>query len=196
MSRRFRTISEFGSKYFGWLAALGIVLAGGWFLLPKGYNTLIQWLAPQLGNYTRPTLVMVNALLVNPLINMTMFVIWVVAGFVGGVIAGTKKGGFAVGLFTWICCLGIAGFSLWQMVLSGFNLSTFPPLAPGSSIIDLLGIPLVQSVIGDLLPLIAGMGTGMMNPMVLIMPLIIWLLIPVVTVCVAGIIGAMVRPKE
>jgi hypothetical protein len=196
LSRRFRTISEFGSKYFGWLAALGIVLAGGWFLLPEGYNTLIQWLAPQLGNYTRPTLVMVNAMLVNPLTNITMFLIWAVGGFVGGIMAGTKKGAIAVGIFTWICCLGILGFSIWQMISDGFSFGAFPPLPPGSSIIDLLTIPLVQSIIGELLPLLAGMSGGAFNPMAMILPLVIWLVVPIVTVCVAGVIGAMVRPKE
>jgi hypothetical protein len=139
---------------------------------------------------------MVNAILVNPLTNMTMFAIWAVAGFVGGMLAGTKGGGALVGFFTWLCCIGILVFSLFQMFSAGISFGTFPPLPPGSSIIDVLGIPLVQSAIGEILPLIAGMGGGGLNPMALLMPLVTWLVVPIVTVIVAGIIGAMVRPKE
>ena len=186
----------FGSKYFGWLSAMAIVLAGGWFLLPAGYNTLIQWMAPQLGNYVRPTLVMVNILLVNPLTNITMIAIWGVAGFLGGMLAGTKKGAFVVGFMTWLFCLGIAAFCVVQMLFSGFNLGTLPPIPPGSSIVDILGIPLIQDVIGGILPMIAGIAGGGMDIFSMILPLVMWVVVPIVVVIVAGIIGAMVRPKE
>lgn len=171
-------------------------MTGAWFLLPEGYVTLIQWLSPQLGNYTRPTLVMVNAILVNPLSNLTMFAIWAAAGFVGGVIAGTKKGAFVVGLVTWLSCLGILIFSLFQLLQTGLDLGSVPPLPPGSSILDVLGIPLVQSIIGELLPLISGMSGGSIDPLTLLTPIILWFVVPVITIIIAGIIGAIVRPKE
>ena len=186
-----------GSKYFGWLLALVIVLAAGWFLLPAGYETLILWLAPELGNWVRPTLVLVNIMLVDVFTNWMMVAIWGIAGFIGGVIAGTKKGGFVVGLFTWITALLMLVFSIYQLFMSGINLGSIPPIPAGSSIVDILGIPLVQSMIGELLGIIGGMGGGgMPDIMTILTPIIIWFITPLIVVIVAAIIGGAVRPKE
>ncbi|NHJ14309.1 MAG: hypothetical protein EAX95_11570 [Candidatus Thorarchaeota archaeon] len=125
-----------------------------------------------------------------------MFAIWAAAGFVGGVIAGTKKGAFVVGLVTWLSCLGILIFSVVQLFQAGLDFGSIPPLPPGSSILDVLGIPLVQSAIGELLPLIGGMSGGSFDIFALLLPIITWFLVPVITIIVAGILGAMVRPKE
>lgn len=190
------TISTFGSKYFGWLAALGIVLALGWFLLPEGYNTIVLWLAPQLGNYIRPLLVMVNILLVNPLNNITMVAVWAGAGFIGGVMAGTKKGSFVVGIMTWLSCVLITVFLAYQLFMSGIEMGTLPPVPQGSSIADVLGIPLVQSLIDEVLGMLAGSSGGAPDITAILRPLLIWLLTPVIIVIVTGIVGAMVRPKE
>ena len=190
-------ISSFGSKYFGWLLAVVIVLLGGWFLLPAGYNTLVLWLAPQLGNFIRPTLVMVNLLLVNPLTNITMVLVWAGAGFLGGVFAGTKKGAFVVGLMTWLTCLGALAFCGYLIFTTGLDLGAFPPLPPGSSLIDVLSIPIFQDMISQLLPLLGGIGGGgSIDFMALLTPVIIWFLVPVIVVIITGILGATLRPKE
>ncbi len=186
----------FGSKYFGWLAALLIVLGLGWLLLPDGYNTLILWLSPQLGNYVRPAMVLVNAILVNPLNNFLMVGIWAAAGFVGGMIAGTKKGAFVVGLFTWLTTILLLGFCVMQLFTAGINLGSLPPMPPNTSIVDLLGIPLVQSIFAQLFTILGGMSGGGLDIMAILTPLIIWFLTPVIIVIVAAIIGAVVRPKE
>ncbi|MHA1908856.1 MAG: hypothetical protein ACW98Y_16260 [Candidatus Thorarchaeota archaeon] len=188
----------FGSKYFGWIATLGIVLAAGWFLLPAGYETLILWLSPQLGNYIRPTLVLVNIILVDPLTNLMMLAIWGIAGFIGGVIAGTKKGAFVVGLFAWLTTVLLLAFSIYQIFTAGLNLGSIPPIPPGTSIAEVLGIPLIQSVIGELLTILGGMGGGGMgiDPISILMTVLIWFVVPIVTVIVTAIIGAVVRPKE
>ncbi|MFW9808550.1 MAG: hypothetical protein ACFFE6_04125 [Candidatus Thorarchaeota archaeon] len=190
-------ISSFSSKYFGWLIALAIVLLGGWFLLPDGYNDLIAIFAPQFGNYLRPTMVMVNLILVNPMSNFTMVAIWAGAGFVGGVMAGTKKGAFVVGLMVWLSCLGIIALCAYLLFQSSISMGSFV-VPPGSSIVDILGIPLIQGMIDQILPLISGMGMGfdLSSIMTLLTPLLIWFLTPVIVVIVAAIVGAVVRPKE
>jgi hypothetical protein len=174
-----------------------IVLLGGWFLLPEGYNAAITILAPSLGNYVRPTLAMVNLLLVNPMNSFTMLVVWAGAGFVGGVMAGTKKGAFVVGLMVWLTCLTIVGLCVYLLLQTGLSLGTLV-IPPGSSLIDLLGIPLIQGAISQILPMIAGLGGefDMSSITALLMPLVIWFLTPIIVVIVAGIIGAIVRPKE
>lgn len=171
------------------------MLLAGWFTLPLGYNTIIQWLAPQLGNYIRPALVMVNALLLNPLNNWVMVAIWAGAGLLGGMIAGTKAGAFVVGLVTWFCCMLILAFCVVQLFVGGLNLGALPPIPPGTSIVDILSIPLVKSAIGDVLALIAGGGGGL-DPLSLILPMVIYLVVPIIVVTVSGIIGATIRKKE
>ncbi len=173
-----------------------IVLLGGWYLLPSGYEDAIAILAPQLGNYIRPTLVMVNLILVNPMNSFIMVAVWAGAGFVGGMMAGTKKGAFVVGLMVWLSCLGIIALCVYLLLQSGLSLGTLT-IPPGTSIVDLLSIPLIQSAISQILPLIAGMGGSEgFDIMALLTPLIIWFLTPVIVVIVAAILGAVVRPKE
>ena len=173
-----------------------IVLLGGWFLLPAGYEDAIAILAPQLGNYIRPTLVMVNLILVNPMNSFIMVAIWAGAGFVGGMMAGTKKGAFVVGLMVWISCVGIIALCVYLLLQSGLSLGTLI-IPPGTSIVDLLSIPLIQSMISQILPLISGIGGGGgLDIMALLTPLIIWFITPVIVVIVAAILGAVVRPKE
>lgn len=195
MKEEVSTISTFGSKYFGWLAALLIVLLASWFLLPAGYETLILWLAPQMGNYVRPTMVMVNAMIVNPLSNPVMLVVWIAAGLVGGMIAGTRKGGFVVGLTTWFSSLLILVFSVFQMMTTGSDLGTLPPIPPGSSVLDILSIPIVHDIINQILPLAFG-GGSISDPMELIAPFLVYVLVPLIAVIVAAIIGATLRQKE
>ncbi|MBN2230953.1 MAG: hypothetical protein JW779_15315 [Candidatus Thorarchaeota archaeon] len=135
-------------------------------------------------------------MLLNPLNNIPMVLVWVGAGFIGGVMAGTKKGAFVVGLMTWLACLGITILCVYLIFTTGISLGSFV-VPPGSSIVDILGIPLIQGIIGDILPMIAGLGGGGgLDIMALLTPLIIWFITPVIIVIIAAIIGAIVRPKE
>ncbi len=139
---------------------------------------------------------MLNLILVNPMNSFTMIAVWAGAGFVGGMIAGTKKGAFVVGLMVWLACLGIIALCGYLLLQGGLALGTLV-IPPGYSLIDLLGIPLIQGAIDQILPLISGMGGGSeVDIMTLIMPLILWFFTPIIIVIVAAIIGSVVRPKE
>ncbi|TFH06478.1 MAG: hypothetical protein E4H14_10775 [Candidatus Thorarchaeota archaeon] len=140
-------------------------------------------------------MVMVNLLLVNPMNSFIMVAIWAGAGFIGGMMAGTKKGAFVVGLMVWLACLAVTALCVFLLIQGGLSLGALV-IPPGSSLIDLLGIPLIQGAIDQILPLIAGMGGGGLDIVALIMPLVIWFLTPIIVVIVAGILGAVVRPKE
>ncbi|MCK5302389.1 MAG: hypothetical protein KAJ96_04535 [Candidatus Thorarchaeota archaeon] len=194
-------ISTFSSKYFGWLASLLVVLAAGWFLLPTGYVTLVEWLAPVMGNYVRPTFVMVNILVVNPLGNLLMVAIWIIAGLVGGIMAGTKKGGILIAFLTWFSCIGIGIFCLIQFllpVMEGTIALSMPPIPPGTSLADVLSIPLVQSFVSDLPGLLASIAGGGSGPDVvgLAMSVAVYVLSPLIIAIIGGIVGAILRPKE
>ena len=142
-------------------------------------------------------MVMVNLILVNPMNSFTMVALWLGAGFIGGVMAGTKKGAFVVGLMVWLACLSVVALCAYLLFQGMTTIGTFV-IPPGSSIIDILSIPLIQSAIDQILPMITGLGGGldMSSIMTLLMPLIIWFLTPLITVIIGGIIGAVVRPKE
>ena len=194
---------SYGSKYFGWLVALIIMFIGGWFLLPAAYETLIMITLPQLGIWIKPILVMVNLLIVNPLTNPIAFILWIAAGFIGGVIAGTKKGGVVVGIVAWLSCLLIVVFSGFMILQSGADLGAIFNITvpPGYSLADLLGIPILQDVANYLiLPMLGltggGGGFGFDMILQLLLPLIIFFFVPVFTVCIAAVIGAAVRPRE
>ncbi len=142
-------------------------------------------------------MVMVNLLLVNPMNSFIMVAVWAGAGFIGGIMAGTKKGAFVVGLMVWLACIGVAALCVFLLIQGGLSLGAFV-IPPGSSLIDLLGIPLIQGAIDQILPMISGLGGGfdMSSIMTLLMPLVIWFLTPIIIVIVTGILGAVVRPKE
>lgn len=189
-------ISSFGSKFFGWLLALLVIVGLGWLFMSAGYETLILWLSPTLGNYIRPTLLMVSVLIVDPFSNFLMLGIWAGAGILGGVIAGTKKGAFVMGLFVWLTLLVVLVFSVVQLFSAGLDFTALPPMPPGRSIADILGIPLVQSVFDQILALLTGTGSGGPDITALITSVLIWVLTPVITIIVTGMIGATIRPKE
>ena len=141
---------------------------------------------------------MVNLILVNPMSNFTMIAVWAGAGFVGGMMAGTKKGAFVVGLVTWLSCLALIALCVYLIFQAGISLGSFV-VPPGSSLVDILGIPIIQGMIDQIMPLLSGMG-GMgfdiTTILTLITPLLIWFFTPVIVVIIAAIVGAVVRPKE
>jgi hypothetical protein len=150
---------------------------------------------------------MVNLILVNPMSNFTMVAVWAGAGFVGGIMAGTKKGAFVVGLMTWLSTLALAALLVYIFFTQGLftNLMTaFTSFVvpPGSSIIDILGIPLIQGMIADVLPIITGLFTGgggafdMTTMLTVLTPFLVWFFTPAIVVIVGAIVGAVVRPKE
>jgi hypothetical protein len=189
------------------LIALAIVLILGWVLLPQGYDDVIAIFAPHIGNYVRPTVVLMNLLLVNPMSNFTMVAIWAGAGFIGGIMAGTKKGAFVVGLVTWLSCLALAGLLVYIFFTQGLFDNLFTALTsfvvpPGSSIANIIGIPLIQGVLTEVLPLISsifgggGGGLDMTSLFTILTPFLIWFFTPAIVVIIGAIVGAVVRPKE
>lgn len=139
---------------------------------------------------------MVNLVLVNPMSNFMMIAIWAGAGFVGGMMAGTKKGAFVVGLMTWLSCLVLIVLCVYLVFQAGISLGSFI-VPPGSSIVDILGIPLIQGMIDQILPLLSGLGGfDLSTILTLITPLLLWFFTPVIVVIVAAVVGAVVRPKE
>ena len=75
---------------------------------------------------------------------------------------------------------------------------SMPPIPPGTSLADVLSIPLVQSFVSDLPGLLASMAGGGSGPDVvgLAMSVAVYVLSPLIIAIIGGIVGAILRPKE
>jgi hypothetical protein len=115
--------------------------------------------------------------------------------------SGTKKGGVLIAFMTWLSCIAIGAFCLIQFlmpILDGSITMSMPPIPPGTSLADILSIPIVQSFISDLPGLLSSMGGGGSGPDItgLVMSVALYVISPLVIVIIGGIVGAILRPKE
>ena len=115
--------------------------------------------------------------------------------------SGTKKGGILIAFLTWFSCIAIGAFCMIQLlmpIMDGTVVMSMPPIPPGTSLADVLSIPLVQSFISDLPGLIASMSGGGSGPdfVGLAMSVAVYVISPLIIAIIGGIVGAVLRPKE
>ncbi len=114
--------------------------------------------------------------------------------------SGTKKGGILIAFMTWFSCIAIGAFCLIQFlmpILEGTISISMPPIPPGTSLADILSIPLVQSFVSDLPGLLSSIGGGSGPDIVgLVMSVAVYVLSPLIIAIIGGIVGAVLRPKE
>ena len=142
----------FLGRYIGWAAAYLLILYVGYTQLPTGLRGVSDWLSPVLGVHFNTLIVAVYLIFTNPLTYPPVFMLWVTAGLLGGIIAGGKVGrGFMVGLAVFLSTLGamgLAALSIFRGVTSG-GFPSIPPPPPGFSLIAAATGPVAT----DLLPL-------------------------------------------
>ena len=142
----------FLGRYIGWAAAYLLILFIGYTQLPTGLRGVSDWLSPVLGVHFNTLIVAVYLIFTNPLTYPPVFMLWVTAGLLGGIIAGGKVGrGFMVALAVFLSTLGamgLAALSIFRGVTSG-GFPSIPPPPPGFSLIAAATGP----VASDLLPL-------------------------------------------
>jgi uncharacterized protein (DUF2062 family) len=142
----------FLGRYIGWAAAYLLILYIGYTQLPRGLRGVSDWLSPVLGVHFNTLIVAVYLIFTNPLTYPPVFELWMIAGLLGGIIAGGKVGrGFMVGLAVFLSTLGamgLAALSIFRGVTSG-SLPNIPPPPPGFSLIAAATGP----VASDILPL-------------------------------------------
>jgi hypothetical protein len=142
----------FLGRYIGWAAAYLLVLFIGYTQLPTGLRGISDWLSPVLGVHFNTLIVAVYLIFTNPLTYPPVFSLWVIAGLLGGIIAGGKVGrGFMVGLAVFLSTLGamgLAALSIFRGVNSG-GFPNIPPPPPGFSLIAAATGPVAT----DILPL-------------------------------------------
>jgi len=142
----------FLGRYIGWAAAYLLILYIGYTQLPRGLRGVSDWLSPVLGVHFNTLIVAVYLIFTNPLTYPPVFELWMIAGLLGGIIAGGKVGrGFMVGLAVFLSTLGamgLAALSIFRGVTSG-GFPNIPPPPPGFSLIAAATGP----VASDILPL-------------------------------------------
>lgn len=142
----------FLGRYIGWGAAYLLILYIGYTQLPTGLRGVSDWLSPVFGVHFNTLIVAVYLIFTNPLTYPPVFMLWVTAGLLGGIIAGGKVGrGFMVGLAVFLSTLGamgLAALSIFRGVTSG-GFPNIPPPPPGFSLIAAATGPVAT----DLLPL-------------------------------------------
>ncbi len=142
----------FLGRYIGWGVAYLLVLYIGYTQLPTGLRSVSDWLSPVLGVHFNTLIVAVYLIFTNPLTYPPVLQLWVMAGLLGGIIAGGRVGrGFMVGLAVFLSTLGamgLAALSIFRGISSG-NIPGIPPPPAGFSLISAATGP----VASDLLPL-------------------------------------------
>ncbi len=200
-----------GSKLLGWIISMAMIFGLTLMFLPEGYAMLITWFNPVFGVNLTIILTEFYALL-GPYDDLIHISILVGAALVGGLIAGSGKGGVAVAISTlFFGFLLMAGFG----VLSAFtvmsnptvqaqlmSLITSPPA--GVDIIAILSAPVIGGLVDSLITFIlSGFGGGfdistliasILQPIIL--ALIINVIIALITGAVGGKIGGYILPKK
>lgn len=142
----------FLGRYIGWAAAYLLVLYIGYTQLPAGLRGISDWLSPVLGVHFNTLIVAVYLIFTNPLTYPPILQLWIMAGLLGGIVAGGKVGrGFMVGLAVFLSTLGamgLAALSIFRALTSG-TLSGIPPPPAGFSLVNAATGP----VASDILPL-------------------------------------------
>lgn len=188
-------------KSLGSLAAFAISFALTFNKLPEAYEKIIAWLAPVLGKILRVTFSSLYLLFGDPLTDYYLLITWIVAAFIGGIVARKMSSGIIAAISAYLynfALLGFCAFELFQSfgTLGGFE--TLPPFPPGTSIADLLTAPLIGGIISTLIGgMISGGGTQDLNA---IASLIMSIILPklaknLILVAIFGAIGGYIRSK-
>ncbi|OLD02109.1 hypothetical protein AUG19_04565 [archaeon 13_1_20CM_2_54_9] len=140
-------------KYLAWLSSTTVAVALGWTVLPKGFVEVANWIGPLLGPSFKPLLTLVF-LFVGPSLSYTpLLTVWVSAGVVGGFFARGVLRSMIAGTLSTITLILLAvanGFLLISGIRNlvsgsgGFNL---PPPPPGTSLADILSVPVVGQIV-------------------------------------------------
>jgi hypothetical protein len=179
--------------------------------LPEGYAMLITWFNPVFGLNLTVILTELYALL-GPYNDMVHISILIGAALVGGLIAGTGKGGLAVAIstlfFGFLLIVGFGVLSVFTVMTNPtvqaqlMSLITSPP--PGVDIVAVLSAPVIGGLVDSLITFIlSGFGGGFDIPTLIssvIQPiltaLIINVLIALIIGAIGGKIGGYILPKK
>ncbi|MEM2109051.1 MAG: hypothetical protein QW327_00965 [Candidatus Odinarchaeota archaeon] len=179
--------------------------------LPEGYSMLITWFEPVFGLNLTVILTGFYAL-IGPYDDLLHISILIGAALVGGLIAGSAKGGIAVAIstlfFGFILMVGFGVLSFFTVMTNPtaqaqlMSLITSPPL--GVDIIKILSAPVIGGLVDSIITFVlSGMGGGFdistligtfIQP--LLMALVVNVVLAIVFGAIGGKIGGYILPKK
>ncbi len=146
-------------------------------LFPTGFTVIVSWLSPLFGTSLRIALSEIFVLLGDPFVYSTLLILWIVVGFLGGLILQKRIGSILVTVSVYtsqFLILALAGFNIYKIASNmGFVdllsspsdlLNIIPPMPAGSNISALLSAP----IIGDLAGILTDIQLSSINPSTLI----------------------------
>ncbi len=200
-----------GSKLLGWIVSMAMIFGLTLLFLPEGYAMLITWFNPVFGLNLTVILTELYALF-GPYNDLTHISILIGAALVGGLIAGTGKGGIAVAIstlsFGFLLMIGFGVLSVFTVMGNPtvqaqlMSLVTSPPL--GVDIFAILSAPVIGGFVDSLITFILSGFSGGLDISTLISgvgqpiltALIVNVIIALIMGAIGGKIGGYILPKK
>ena len=193
-------ILELLEKYLGWLTGTGLLILFSIVLFPQGFQIVINWFGPVAGQNLTPILMIAFILLASGIKYPTVLVAYVVSGFACGAVGrGGIKRSLLLALAAYFTIFLILGANIYSTIpmFSSFGSTSLPSPPPGTSLIDLLSLPLVSDMASTLIESMFSGGQGGMQSAFLPIIIIVLtsLVINLVTLCLTSVFGGLTTSK-
>jgi len=187
-------------KYLGWLTGTGLLILFSIVLFPQGFQIVINWFGPVAGQNLTPILMIAFILLASGIKYPTVLVAYVVSGFACGAVGrGGIKRSLLLALAAYFTIFLILGANIYSTIpmFSSFGSTSLPSPPPGTSLIDLLSLPLVSDMASTLIESMFSGGQGGMQSAFLPIIIIVLtsLVINLVTLCLTSVFGGLTTSK-
>jgi hypothetical protein len=201
-----RSVFVLLEKYLGWLTGTGLLILFSVILFPQGFQFVVNWLGPVVGQNLTPILMIVYILLASAIKYPTILLTYIVSGFACGALGrGGVKRSILLALLAFLTLFLLLGANIYPMIrtFSSFSATSMPSMPPGASLTDLLSLPLVSDYASTALQSLFGGGQGgggMMGGSQTILlqiglMLLTSLLINFAVLCVSSVIGGLTTSK-
>ncbi len=191
-------------KYSGWLTGTGLLLLFSVAFFPQSFQIVINWFGPVVGQNLTPILMIAFILLASGIKYPTVLVAYAVSGFACGAVGrGGIKRSLLLALAAYFTIFLILGANIYPMLtmFSSFSSTSMPSPPPGTSLIDLLSLPLVSDMASTLIESMFSGGQGGMQGGVQAIYLSIAIIvltslaINLVTLCLSSVFGGLTTSK-
>ncbi len=198
-------VLELLEKYLGWLTGTGLLILFSVVLFPQGFQVVVNWFGPVAGQNLTPILMIAYILLASGIKYPTVLAAYAVSGFACGAVGrGGIKRSLLLAILAYLTIFLILGANIYAIIpmFSSFGSTSMPSPPPGTSMMDLLSLPLVSDMASTFLEsILSGGGQGgMMGDMqsiylTIIVTVLTSLVINFVILCVSSLFGGLTTSK-
>ncbi len=192
-------------KTLAYFASIIFLFYAGLSILHPSYEALAAWMGPLLGGHIYTFFTIFTLLVMDPLGNSAVGLVWLLAGPLIGVISSKKLGGSITAFMVWFTMIPLMFASVFGVYLNvmdsgiteaqGAELFEFIPVLPEQlSIKSFLDIPIFSDLAVQAIEMVS-MGDSAEGPMVLVIDLATQYMTPIllkpVIITLGAIIGAV-----